>query len=62
MSSPNYPYPPSNLPQTNPQPGVSPVTYPVPGGGGFNGQYPYPPAGYPGGMPAPKREPTFLGY
>lgn len=54
MSSPNYPYPPSNLPQTNPQPGLSPVSYPVPGGNGFNGQYPYSPAGYPAGVPAPQ--------
>lgn len=54
MSSPNYPYPPSNLPQTNPQPGLSPVAYPSSGNNGFNSQYPYPPAGYPGGMPAPQ--------
>ncbi len=54
MSSPNYPYPPSNLPQTNPQPGLSPAAYPVPDGSGFAGQYPYPPAGYPGGVPAPQ--------
>lgn len=55
MSSPNYPYPPSNPPQGNPQPGLSPVAYPVPGGNGSTGQYPYPPAAYPGGAPVPQQ-------
>ena len=55
MSSPNYPYPPSNLPQGNPQPGLSPAAYPVPGGNGPTGQYPYPPAAYPGGAPVPQQ-------